>query len=129
MKKQEIRSNIFFGEDTPVKMLFDDLWMIFSKQDERTIREAFMGIDSGRSSMLRLFKTEEEFISLDKGIKILFLNAMDKTLRKAIKDEHVYVANGISFFNLWVMAIIQENFETKEHIESEFSKLRSKYDL
>ena len=55
--------------------------------------------------------------------------AMDHALLTAIENEDHFVANGISFFNLWVMATMKKDIELKEHIELEFSKLRSKYDL
>ena len=67
MDEDLIRHDLKFDEDTDIRPMFDRLWEHMATTDEDTIRQAFLGIDVGRKSLLKaLFETEGNFCTAPK---------------------------------------------------------------
>ncbi len=135
-KKIEVEKDVIayvgdfeLNDSTDVLKQFDPLWALISEQDDRMVTHLFAGIDAARSAFIDIFESDENFKKQPKPNQVLFLKASNVALSKAIQERELAMANGLSFYILWLVAVIQKNYKTAEHIESEFAKLRNAHDI
>ncbi len=135
-KKIEIEEDVHayvgqfsISETTNILDQFKPLWTKIEAQDEKMIHWLFIGIDVGRSAFLDIFKSDDNFKKQPRFQKNKFLYAINAALTKAIKEGELPLANGISFYILWTVAMIQEDYKASEYIESQFAELRNEHNL
>ncbi len=116
-------------QNTDVSKTFTELWSNVLAQDEDLIRDLFIGVDVCRNALLSIFESEEEFLNAPSHLQNGLLYAVNKALEAAVKERELHIANGISFFILWVVAVIKKDNDAKVLIEKNFSETRSRYDI
>ncbi len=115
--------------DTDILAMFESIWARFESEPQENIVEMFVGIDVGRDAFLSCFESDDDFKQQPKQKKTAFLLAVSSALQKSVRAKEFLIANGISAFTLWVVAMIQNDYETASHIEKSFADLRNKHDL
>ncbi len=128
-KTEILMGEFTIGEDTDVGDTFSKLWKNVRKQETNCIKKLYCGVDLCRNSLIELFKSEQDFILSSRYKKAAFLNALNAALKSAVLEEEFHVANGISFFILWTVSVIQEDVDAKLLIEKDFAELRHEYDF
>ncbi len=76
---------------------------------------------------MKTFENEEIFLQLTIKRKKMFLYAIQQAALKAAEDEEPIIAQGLSCFGIWCLALAMKRPEDKQNIEARLSKLHNEY--
>ncbi len=127
--KEALIGTFSLSDDTDIPVMFEAIWTRFKNEPEENVANMFVGIDVSREAFLTCFKSDDDFKQQSRHKQKAFLMAVNAALTKAVRERHLLIANGISVFILWVVAMLQKDYETAKHIEKSFADLRNEYDL
>ena len=127
--KEALVGTFSVNDDTDVPAMFESIWKHFREESVDNLIPMFMGIDVARDAFIHCFKSDDNFKQQSRQKKCAFLMAINVALGKAMRERELLIANGLSVFILWIVAMIQEDYEASKNIEDSFAKLRNKYDL